>query len=275
MSAPAPARHPNERRFEEFFIRDSYVTLKNYLYNYLERKRAIGRRLAQAPHGLVLEVGSGLSPIVTDRDDVIYSELSFRAMQALRRIQKRGRFVVADGTQLPFADGAIDQVVCSEVLEHVENDQVAITELSRVLRPGGTAYITVPHKQAYFAADDRYVRHFRRYEVSDMQRKLERGGLHLERTQKVLGPLEKATMWTLVVALSAVERVTRRSEKPAESSGSLAGKALRGVLRPMFKYTHRAYALLARADAAVMPQSLAAVILFEAEKPGDGTRNEG
>lgn len=267
MSAPVPARHANERRFEEFFIRDSYVTLKNYLYNYLERKRAIGRRLAQAPRGRVLEVGSGLSPIVTDRDDVIYSELSFRAMQELRRIQKRGRFVVADGTKLPFADGVIDQVVCSEVLEHVENDQAAITELSRVLKPAGTAYITVPHKRAYYGLDDRYVRHFRRYEIPEMQEKLERGGLRLARMQKVLGPLEKATMWTVVATLSAVERTTRRDEKPPQSSRSLAGKVLRGALRPVFKYTHRAYALLARADAAVMPRSLAAVILFEAEKP--------
>ena len=36
-----PPRHPNERRFEEFFVADSYVALKNYLYNYLERKRAM------------------------------------------------------------------------------------------------------------------------------------------------------------------------------------------------------------------------------------------
>jgi SAM-dependent methyltransferase len=261
------ARHPNERRFEEFFIRDSYVTLKNYLYNYLERKRAINRRLEAAPRGRVLEVGSGLSPIVTGRDDAIYSELSFRAMQGLKRVQKTGRYVVADGTRLPFPDGAIDQVICSEVLEHVEDDQAAITELGRVLRPGGVAYITVPHKKAYFAADDRYVRHFRRYEISEMEQKLSRGGLRLARLQKVLGPLEKATMWTLVVTLSAVERATRRGEKPAASSGSLAGKALRGVLRPAFKYAHQGYALLARVDAAVMPRSLAAVILFEAEKP--------
>ncbi len=267
MTDAASPRHANERRFEEFFIRDSYVTLKNYLYNYLERKRAIGRALAREPRGRVLEVGSGLSPIITDRDDIVYSELSFRALRSLRAAQRRGRYLVADGTRLPFADGAIDHVICSEVLEHVENDQAAIGELARVLRPGGVAYITVPHRKAYFAADDRFVGHFRRYEIDEMLAKLDRAGLRLRRMEKVLGPLEKITMWTLVVTLSAFERATHRDARPPESSGSLAGRALRGVLRPVFIAAHRVYALIARADAALMPRAWAAVILFEAERP--------
>ena len=267
MTAPVPARHANERRFEEFFVRDTYVTLKNYLYNYLERKRAINRRLAEVPRGRVLEVGSGLSPIVTDRVDVIYSELSFRAMQTLKRVQGRGRYVVADGTKLPFASSALDQVICSEVLEHVEDDQAAIDELARVLKPGGIAFVTVPHRKAYFAADDRYVGHFRRYEVDEMQSKFAHAGLGLSRTKKVLGPLEKATMWTLVVSLSAFERVTRREQRPPAERGSWIGAVLRGALRPVFKWAHRAYALLARADAALMPRKFAAVILFEGVKP--------
>ncbi len=270
MSGPVAARHPNERRFEEFFIRDSYVTLKNYLYNYLERKRAINRRIEQAPRGRILEVGSGLSPIVTERDDVIYSELSFRAMQTLKRVQRRGRYVVADGTRLPFGPESLDQVICSEVLEHVEDDQSAISELARVLRPGGLALITVPHKKSYFAADDRYVGHFRRYEIAEMRDKLARAGLELTAVRKVLGPLEKATMLTIVTLLGAFERAGRREQRPPAERGSRLGAWMRGALRPMFKYAHRGYALLARADAALMPQSWAAVLLFEGVKPGPG-----
>ncbi len=267
MSEGPPVRHPDERRFEEFFIRDSYVTLKNYMYNYLERKRAINRVLQRERPQRVLEVGSGLSPIVTDRDDVIYSELSHRALQSLRRVQQRGRYVVADGTRLPFGDGAIDCVICSEVLEHVENDQAAIDELARVLRPGGFVCVTVPHRRFYYATDDRYVRHFRRYEIPEMKDKLGRAGLRLRRMKKVLGPLEKATMWSVVLTLSAIEKSAPDRAAPQPRRPSRAGDAFRALLRPAFKYAHRAYALLARLDAAVMPRSLAAVILFEAEKP--------
>jgi len=49
-----------------------------------------------------------------------------------------------DALQLPFADGEFDRIVCSEVLEHINNDVQAITELVRVLRPGGTLAVSVP-----------------------------------------------------------------------------------------------------------------------------------
>ncbi len=45
---------------------------------------------------------------------------------------------------LPFADGAFDRIVASEVLEHIPDDLTAIGELARVLRPGGTMAVTVP-----------------------------------------------------------------------------------------------------------------------------------
>ena len=45
---------------------------------------------------------------------------------------------------LPFHDGSFDVVLSFEVLEHLEKPQEAITEMSRVLRPGGHAVVFVP-----------------------------------------------------------------------------------------------------------------------------------
>lgn len=45
---------------------------------------------------------------------------------------------------LDFPDGAFDVAICSHVLEHVEEDRKAMTELHRVLRPGGTLLVMVP-----------------------------------------------------------------------------------------------------------------------------------
>jgi ubiquinone/menaquinone biosynthesis C-methylase UbiE len=52
---------------------------------------------------------------------------------------------VADGQRLPFADASFDRIICTETLEHVADAQLALSELARVLRPGGRLAISVPH----------------------------------------------------------------------------------------------------------------------------------
>ena len=50
--------------------------------------------------------------------------------------------------RLPFADSSFDRIVCTEVLEHVPDDRGTIREIMRVLRPGGTAAVSVPDRLA-------------------------------------------------------------------------------------------------------------------------------
>lgn len=52
--------------------------------------------------------------------------------------------VQADLTSLPFEDGRFDLIICSHVLEHVQDDGAAMREMHRVLRPGGVALIQAP-----------------------------------------------------------------------------------------------------------------------------------
>lgn len=49
-----------------------------------------------------------------------------------------------DALRLPFADNTFDRIIASEVLEHVSDDQQALNEVFRVLKPGGTLAATVP-----------------------------------------------------------------------------------------------------------------------------------
>jgi SAM-dependent methyltransferase len=54
------------------------------------------------------------------------------------------RAAAGDATRMPFADGTFDIVIASEVMEHIPADQAAMREVARLLRPGGTAAVTVP-----------------------------------------------------------------------------------------------------------------------------------
>jgi SAM-dependent methyltransferase len=56
----------------------------------------------------------------------------------------RGSVVNANVLTLPFADGAFDHVIASEILEHIPDDTHAMSEIARVTKPGGTITVTIP-----------------------------------------------------------------------------------------------------------------------------------
>ncbi|MEW6307074.1 MAG: class I SAM-dependent methyltransferase [Verrucomicrobiota bacterium] len=246
-------------RFQDFFEEGHYLALKNHLYNYLLRKRAVEKTLDPPPEGLVLEIGSGISPVMTRARRIVYSDLSWDALAVLRQAQPRAGHVVADGTRLPFSSGSAECVISSEVLEHVENDRQAIAEIARVLAPGGAFVVTFPHRQFYFAADDRFVRHYRRYELSDMLERLEAAGLQPVHVRKVLGPLEKLTMFSIVSAFALVQKLGLGAGG-RQSSGFIRFAA------PIFRLANRLFSVVARFDAWLMPRALATVLLVKARK---------
>lgn len=60
--------------------------------------------------------------------------------------------IVAPGDELPVADASQDFVVSSHVLEHFPNPVKALLEWNRVVRPGGTLFMIVPHRDRTFEA---------------------------------------------------------------------------------------------------------------------------
>jgi SAM-dependent methyltransferase len=242
--------------FEPLFADHRYVRLKQDLYNYRLRRRAVGKALDRNGAGPILEVGSGLSPTVSGFQEPILTDLSFAALQILRRQDPHGRFVATDATRLPFKTGVFAQVVCSEVIEHLADDRGALAEMARVLQPSGTLVVTFPHRRRYFAIDDRCVGHHRRYELAEMRTLLEEAGLHLQLVWKVLGPLDKITMVSLFGWLLLRQRwFPRRTSAPRPLPVSL-------IL--LFRWVNRVQGLFAWLEATLIPRSLATVLLIKA-----------
>lgn len=68
--------------------------------------------------------------------------------------EKEGiKFIVGDVTKLLFANESFDKVILSEVLEHIPGDRQALSEIYRVLKPGGVLGITVPSHNYPFLWD--------------------------------------------------------------------------------------------------------------------------
>ena len=254
---------PEENRFEDFFADDFYVSLKNDLYNYRLRRRAVRKWVQLKDDGLILEVGSGLSPMLERTDRVVYSDLSFSALQSLRKDQQKGLYIQADALSLPFKNATFPTVVCSEVLEHLPDDRAALREMARVMAPGGALILTFPHRHFYFANDDRFVGHYRRYEINEIEEKLKDAGLETSGIQKVLGPLEKITMMAVVFFVSSFSRYGKGRSEPAKNSPT-KGR----MIAPAFKILNLFYSFVAWFDARILPRKLATVILLKAVKKG-------
>ncbi len=69
-----------------------------------------------------------------------------------------GVHVVADGARLPFPDEAFDLIECDAVLEHVRRPPDVVSELQRVLRPGGLLHVVVPFNHPFHAYPNDYHR---------------------------------------------------------------------------------------------------------------------
>lgn len=94
--------------------------------------------------------------------------------------------VNGDALDLPFPAASFDRVIVSEVLEHIWDDERALVEIARVLRPGGRLAATVPTRwpeRVSWAINYRYHDtpggHVRIYRQHELERKIERAGFFL------------------------------------------------------------------------------------------------
>jgi len=94
------------------------------------------RRYGEGLGGLVLDVGCGYRPLANCVTAQRYIGLDYDPDQDVD--------VVGSALRLPFHDQSVDSALCTEVLEHVSDPALVLTELWRVLKPDGTLLITVP-----------------------------------------------------------------------------------------------------------------------------------
>jgi SAM-dependent methyltransferase len=92
--------------------------------------------------------------------------------------------LAGDALAMPFEDGHFDRVIAAEILEHIPDDRAAISELVRVVRPGGTVAVSVPRRwpeRICWALSDAYHEveggHVRIYRGTDLLASLVAAGL--------------------------------------------------------------------------------------------------
>ena len=121
-----------------------------------------------------------------------------------------GEGVCASALALPFPDGVFDVVGAFDVVEHCDPEDLALSELTRVLAPGGRMLLSVPAYQWAWTDHDVQAGHYRRYTRRRLVEAVEGAGLVVRRcTHGFAG----------VFPMFAAERVVRRIRRPAPADG--------------------------------------------------------
>ena len=149
---------------------------------YRERRYLLARQIRTMQPGHALDIGAaagGNTRVLRECGwDAMALEYSEDGAQIAR---ERGLPVVrADALTLPFPDGSLDLVVAFDVLEHIEDDNRAVREICRVLRPGSNALIAVPADPRLWSAHDDAVGHVRRYTRLSLVTLFEQNGMDVE-----------------------------------------------------------------------------------------------
>ena len=139
--------------------------------------------LSARPGPSVLDAGAGQGSLSAKLGklgfDVTSADASPAAVAVLRE-RLPGQVIEASIAELPFADEAFDGAVLGEVLEHVEDDRGALTEIARVLRPGGVLALSVPANPKLFGPSDIWAGHVRRYTRPELINACESAGFTVE-----------------------------------------------------------------------------------------------
>lgn len=163
--------------------------------------------------------------------------------------------VVARATQLPFKPGVFRNILCSEVLEHLEDDQAAVNEIGRVLSPSGQAVVSVPYNGLGFVSFLEVLRiktvhdfpgperHFRPgYDENSLRRIFKKNGLEIKESAYYLRFFTRviADFISIINILYQRLKYHRKSwtwSEIAEIEGSMAFSAYSAIFRILWAFS--------------------------------------
>lgn len=118
------------------------------------------------PHQKILDIGAGTGDDIVsiNKHGGVYAiDIDQQALDLIDDnlvVEKK----FGSACDIPYEQNMFDVVVAFDVLEHVEQDNVMVDEILRVLKPGGHFIFTVPAFNCLFSSHDRTLGHHRRYD---------------------------------------------------------------------------------------------------------------
>jgi len=153
-------------RITDFFdnmAKDRNMSIaENLIVEYEQKKRSqrVISLIDPQPEELILDIGCGNArdfiPVLTKESKITGVDLSPRMIEEARRELKNYdgfELEVGDATNLRFPNSYFDKVLASEIIEHIPDWEKAISEMMRVLKPGGYLVVSTPNRKSWYGFD--------------------------------------------------------------------------------------------------------------------------
>lgn len=148
---------------------DYYIDRASRIHALFELERTIKNRNA-----IILEIGSSSGYLLRDIKNshpdtfLIGSDCISEPLENIANKMPKIPVIQFDLVKCPLPDNYVDVVVALNVLEHIKEDEVALKQIYRILKPGGYAIIEVPANQDLYDFFDDQLKHFRRYNINNL-----------------------------------------------------------------------------------------------------------
>jgi 2-polyprenyl-3-methyl-5-hydroxy-6-metoxy-1,4-benzoquinol methylase len=140
--------------------------------------------------GDILEIGSGIgnfTKLLVKYGDVWASDISKDYIQTLKQeISELKGVGIADiekgkyyFNSSPSVQKKFDVIVCLNVVEHIKNDEQALMNLHKLLKPKGVLILIVPSGMNLYGKIDQAIGHYRRYNKAKLQKQLQKIGFKI------------------------------------------------------------------------------------------------
>ncbi len=150
--------HEDAAGSDHFIDRASRRHALQQLLEYVGKKPPVVLEIGCSSGFLVRRISERLKDSV-----VIGSDIVHKPLEQLASSQPGLPLLRFDLVKCPFPDSSIDVVIMLNVLEHIENDRLAMQQVYRILKPGGIAVIEAPAGPHLYDFYDKSLMHYRRY----------------------------------------------------------------------------------------------------------------
>ncbi len=197
------------------------------------RRRLFGHELRRAgvsADARTLDVGTSTGSNLRLLRDIGFTRVTGLdlSLEAIRLCESKGFGPVRQGSvcEMPFHDSSFELVLATDIIEHVEDDLLALTEIARVTAPRGRVLITVPAFQSLWGLQDEVSLHKRRYRMRTLIDLVRRVGLR---------PSECFYFnYLLFAPIWLARRVMRYARIDVRSEGEVNTPTLNFILKGIF-----------------------------------------